>query len=445
MPGSLLAAAVVLVCMLAGWIWHRSSRERWALETAAPEIARLVDAEEYVKAAALTREARAVLPNDPTLEKLWMRATGEVSIASVPAGAEVSIRPYRGDPNAWETLGKTPLQKVRVPRDDYVWRIVKPGFAADVLHRRAPWRASTWFPYPAFDWNLKLRPEGSVPPEMVVVPGGRVGLAYPLAHAPAAQVDDFLIDRHEVTNEEYKKFVDAGGYQKREFWKQPFVRDGRTVPWEDAVALFHDATGRPGPATWEVGDYPKGTRNIRSPESVGTRQRPTRSSRARAFPRRTTGRWRRNRRRFTPLITPGSNFRREGTQPVGSESALSGFGTTDMAGNVKEWCWNETRDGKRFILGGGFGEPNYMFHQHGRAIAMGPPSELWFSLRQTRLATDRCRGGACGGHDPRLLEREAGLGRCLQGLYGAVCLRQRGTECAGGRNGERWRAGRERR
>jgi hypothetical protein len=36
------------------------------------------------------------------------------------------------------------------------------------------------------------------------------------------------------------------------------VRDGRTVPWEDAVALFHDATGRPGPATWEVGDHPKG-------------------------------------------------------------------------------------------------------------------------------------------------------------------------------------------
>src|SRR5438105_12239481 len=50
----------------------------------------------------------------------------------------------------------------------------------------------------------------------------------------------------------------AGGYQKREFWKQPFVRDGRAVTGEDAVALFHDATGRPGPATWEVGGYPKG-------------------------------------------------------------------------------------------------------------------------------------------------------------------------------------------
>jgi dienelactone hydrolase len=32
-----------------------------------------------------------------------------------------------------------------------------------------------------------------------------------------------------------------------------------------------------------------------------------------------------------------------------------------MAGNVKEWCWNEGRGGTRFILGGGFGEPAYMF------------------------------------------------------------------------------------
>jgi dienelactone hydrolase len=32
-----------------------------------------------------------------------------------------------------------------------------------------------------------------------------------------------------------------------------------------------------------------------------------------------------------------------------------------MAGNVKEWCWNESGGGKRFVLGGGFGEPTYMF------------------------------------------------------------------------------------
>jgi formylglycine-generating enzyme required for sulfatase activity len=53
---------------------------------------------------------------------------------------------------------------------------------------------------------------------------------------------------------------------------------------------------------------------------------------------------------YTPLITSGSNFGREGPQPVGSERARSGFGITDMAGNVKEWCLNEAWDARRLIL-----------------------------------------------------------------------------------------------
>ncbi|MEO8053327.1 MAG: SUMF1/EgtB/PvdO family nonheme iron enzyme, partial [Acidobacteriota bacterium] len=355
-----VGAAVVLASVVSGWLWRGSSRERWALETATPEITRLVEAGEYVKAAALTQEARSVLPKDATLAEFWRRATGEVSIASVPSGADVSIRPYRGDPNVWQTIGKTPLQAVRVPREIYVWRVVKPGFAVEFFIDQPPSPPLPGF-HSRLDRTLKLRPEGTVPPEMVVVSGGMAGLDFPLAEAPSALVDDFLIDRHEVTNEEYKKFVDAGGYQKREFWKQSLVRDGRTVPWEDAVALFHDATGRPGPATWEVGDYPKG-REKYPVAGVSWHEAAAYAEFAgKSLP--TAYHWKlaSQSARYTPLITAGSNFRSEGTQPVGSGGALSGSGTTDMAGNVKEWCLNEAREGRRLILGGGFGEPNYMF------------------------------------------------------------------------------------
>src|SRR5438067_13601483 len=87
--------------------------------------------------------------------------------------------------------------------------------------------------------------------------GSRFSIFIPgLDHLPDVDIDDFWIDRYEVTNREYKKFVDAGAYQKREFWKQPFERGGRVLSWQEAMALLRDATGRAGPSTWELGTYP---------------------------------------------------------------------------------------------------------------------------------------------------------------------------------------------
>ena len=75
---------------------------------------------------------------------------------------------------------------------------------------------------------------------------------------PPVRFPDFWIDRVEVTNREFKAFVDAGGYEKPEYWKHEFVKDGRRLAREEAMALFRDATGRTGPATWELGSYPAG-------------------------------------------------------------------------------------------------------------------------------------------------------------------------------------------
>ena len=121
-----------------------------------------MEAEEFEKAAALAREARAILPKDPTLQKLWMKATGEASIESNPPGADVAIRPYKGDESTWESLGVTPIKKVRVPNGDFVWRVARAGYHSAYFIDRPP-----------AEWGVKLPAEGSVPPGMVTVPGRR--------------------------------------------------------------------------------------------------------------------------------------------------------------------------------------------------------------------------------------------------------------------------------
>ncbi|NIP92728.1 MAG: SUMF1/EgtB/PvdO family nonheme iron enzyme, partial [Akkermansiaceae bacterium] len=70
--------------------------------------------------------------------------------------------------------------------------------------------------------------------------------------------DDFFIGKYEVTNREYKRFVDAGGYRNREYWRHPFVKDGEELTWDEAMREFVDPSGQPGPSTWMGGDYPAG-------------------------------------------------------------------------------------------------------------------------------------------------------------------------------------------
>jgi dienelactone hydrolase len=358
---ALLAAAVAIVAgaVPAGWLWHRASRARWARETAVPQIARLIEGEEFVKAAALASEARAALPADAALDALWERATFELSVDTIPAGAVVSCRRLGVPSSAWQHLGQTPLAKVRVPKAHYFWSIEKPGFRA-FQHL---WPGTPWLVAEAQNWNsLRFTDEERAPAGMVPVIGGNIFLTTPgLQTVPRAKLEGYWIDEHEVTNAEYLRFVEAGGYEKREFWAQPFVRNGRTVGWDAAMAAFRDSTGRPGPATWELGRYPKGQE--RHPV-VGVSWYEAAAYAgfvSKSLP--SIYHWTRAAQQgVSHLIVPGSNFAAAGTVPVGGEGARSGFGTTDMAGNAKEWCWNEGGAEKRYILGGGFGEPTYMFN-----------------------------------------------------------------------------------
>jgi formylglycine-generating enzyme required for sulfatase activity len=72
------------------------------------------------------------------------------------------------------------------------------------------------------------------------------------------ELAEYWIDRTEVSNRDFKQFIDRGGYQDPSFWGELersspalFGRLGR-------IAEFSDRTGQAGPSTWELGAYPEG-------------------------------------------------------------------------------------------------------------------------------------------------------------------------------------------
>ena len=71
---------------------------------------------------------------------------------------------------------------------------------------------------------------------------------------PPVPLEDYWIDKYEVTNKQFKEFVDQGGYQKPEYWKLAFCKNGQVFSWNESMALFRDSTARSGPAGWSQGE-----------------------------------------------------------------------------------------------------------------------------------------------------------------------------------------------
>ena len=195
---------------------------------------------------------------------------------------------------------------------------------------------------------------------MVRVPGGEFTIqSAGFEHLDAVRVEDYLIGKHEVTNREFRQFVAAGGYRSSQYWEHDVIQDGRRVSFEEAMDLFRDRTGRPGPSTWEAGDFPIGEEDY--PVAGVSWYEAAAYARFVGKQLPTIYQWNKAAAIWAASwIAPLSNYDDRGVAPVGSYEGMGPYGTFDMAGNVREWCVNATGD-RRFIQGGGWNDEPYQF------------------------------------------------------------------------------------
>jgi hypothetical protein len=224
MPFPRTAAAIVVSVLLlfvglATWLFHRSEKRHWVREQAIPEINRLNVANQPLAAYLLLEKAEQYLPGGPDLAKIAAQTTRTVSVASNPAGATVEIQDYLPTETPWHRLGQTPLTNILVPKGYFRWKISKAGRKDYIA---APLTSNAM----NFDLNaVQAAPEGMVPVSGQNWEGfiGFIGWVGPY------DLPSYYIDRFEVSNREYQRFVDSGGYRKREYWKEEFRRGNREL------------------------------------------------------------------------------------------------------------------------------------------------------------------------------------------------------------------------
>jgi serine/threonine protein kinase/formylglycine-generating enzyme required for sulfatase activity/cephalosporin-C deacetylase-like acetyl esterase len=350
-----IAASILVVLAVAGAsgsLLYGWSRRQWARYQAIPMARTLADKGDYAGAYRLAVQAARHVAGDPALSSLWPEVSRQFSVRTEPAGAEVQWKPYAELRSPWQTLGRTPVEKATLPAGAIRIRLVATGYEPVEV---AP--AGT-------EYLFDFKRAATLRPGMVLVPAGALNERIAgIGLLNVARLEEFELDRYEVTNRQFKDFIDRGGYERREYWKAPFLDKGRTLSREEAMARFRDPTGRPGPATWEAGTYPAGQDNhpvsgvswyeAGAYAEFAGKDLPSvyhwvRAANIRGGPQDES--W---------FMAPLSNFNSAGSKAVGSSAAVGSLGAYDLAGNVREWCQEEA-GGRRYILGGSWADDSYM-------------------------------------------------------------------------------------
>jgi len=374
---ALRAAAVVVavfcaVGLLVKLHLYSEARRREALEELLPKIREAtgtIGSALRAKAYPLALEAEKLNPDHPIVLEYFEQNSVKVSIMTEPNGAKAFMKNY-GTPDApWEYVGITPVKDTRLPTAVLSWKFEKEGYETVLA------TAHTFMKVPTLNYSLiannlvrVLDKKGKLPPGMV-----RVSVV-DVTNQP--HIPDFFIDTYEVTNRQFKNFVDAGGYRDQKYWEGPFVKEGVTLSWKDAIKELVDRTGRPGPATWQGAEYPAGQADYPVSGVSWYEAAAYAEFVGKSLP--TSHHWGFARGDRTPFVTSGdsgvhaligqlANFKSEGPAPAGSYQAMMPFGQYDMAGNVREWCWNVTPNG-RVVRGGAWNDYMYMSLARSQAL-----------------------------------------------------------------------------
>jgi serine/threonine protein kinase/formylglycine-generating enzyme required for sulfatase activity len=382
----IIVVASLLTLTTVVWGFRRQANLRWA-RAQLPRLEQLAHERNYFEAYDLAAQVKQYLPDDAIIAKLMPTIADQLAVASEPAGARIYLTRFGSDKA--ELIGTTPLSNHAFARGEYILRLEKEGFAPfeRTINSKLTLAGNTFVPPDdPSDFKIKLMAAAQMPDRMTFVPGGKYELASRTRPTDqSVELEDFFIDKYEVTNREYKEFISAGGYFNQQYWKH--------LSNPEAIKEFKDRTGLPGPRSWSNQTFPEGKADHPVTDITWHEAAAYAAFRGKQLP--TIFQWEKAARNgllsytsdyampwggmvYSGDVDGHANFSSNGTTAVHSfPFGMSPFGCFNMAGNVSEWCLNEITDGFS-VAGGSWQDQYYLFADIGAFPATFSADRLGF-------------------------------------------------------------------
>ena len=300
-------------------------------------------------------------PENKLLNLYFNKATVPINISTDSLLAKVYIK-HESD-TTWNYIGETPIDSLRVPASTKRHKATKDFQLKFIINERpilAATNQSGQFYFGKID---------EFPDDHSIISGSKDHVMYfPGIDFGRVTFEPFSISKTEVSNLDFKDFVDNGGYENEQYWDFPIIIDGKEHTYDMAIKSFVDKHGKFGPLDWSYGQF--ATNREKYPVTGIS------WFEARAYAR------------YKELALPNvfqwlsaaglsgfvdnlpdisnSNLKSSYLWDVDDSKGENYYGIKNIAGNVREWATNPKGVGKinYSILGGSYFDNPYSFNEY---------------------------------------------------------------------------------
>tara|TARA_B100001057_G_scaffold501239_1_gene622341 strand:+ start:6020 stop:8266 length:2247 start_codon:yes stop_codon:yes gene_type:complete len=349
--GNIVITSALLFLFI--YFFSKSNTRKNLIENTLPKIIKAYEAGNNFYVFNKTKNLLDEFPENELLNFYLNKVSYKINIETDIDSVSVEIK-YAND-STWIEKGFLPIDSIRVPllkTNDYQLKLIYKSFK--------------YIANPEESGFISIKGIDKTPKEYVFRPAKKNKEIW----FPGIYLGDknswkgYSISKTEVSNSEYKKFLDDNGYKKPRYWDFPIEIDGQIYEFENTVKIFKDKFGQFGPANWSYGKFPENQENFPVTGISWFEARAYAKYSGMNLPN--IFQWLDSAQLagfelFTLPNTENSNLNSNFLREVDDERGVNYYGLKNISGNVKEWTTNPHGDNRFAILGGAYFDKSYSF------------------------------------------------------------------------------------